>query len=95
MMRGTAVVASRADGLAEVVEDGRTGLLVAPGDERALAEALSRLLRDRELADRMGRLGRERALAGFTLGRFTDRMLERYPQARTVHAERDLAPTGR
>jgi glycosyltransferase involved in cell wall biosynthesis len=95
MMRGTAVVASRAGGLAEVVDDGRTGLLVPPGDERALADALSRLLSDGDAADRMGRLGRERALAEFTLDRFTDRMLEHYDLARTVHAERSLAATGR
>jgi glycosyltransferase involved in cell wall biosynthesis len=82
MMRGTAVVASRIGGLAEVVEHERTGLLVEPGDEHALADAFVRLLSDRELADRMGRLGRERALAEFTIGGFTDGMLELYEAAR-------------
>jgi glycosyltransferase involved in cell wall biosynthesis len=66
MMRGTAVVASRIGGLGEIVRENQTGLLVAPGDEQALAAALIRLLRDKELAEAMGRAGREVALADFS-----------------------------
>ena len=66
MMRGTAVVASNSGGLAEIVRDGRTGFLVPPGDSDRLAEALLRLLRDRELAEKMGRAGREVALSQFS-----------------------------
>ena len=40
------VVATRVGGLPEVVHEGETGLLVAPRDERALADALIRVLRD-------------------------------------------------
>jgi glycosyltransferase involved in cell wall biosynthesis len=36
-------------GIPEVIEDGRTGLLVDPDDPGALAEALMRVLKDREL----------------------------------------------
>ncbi len=43
---GKPVVATRVGGFDEVVEDGQSGLLVAPGDPRALAEALVRVLRD-------------------------------------------------
>jgi glycosyltransferase involved in cell wall biosynthesis len=86
MMRGTAVIASRAGGLSEIVEHDNTGLLVAPGDERALVGALKSLLRDRGLADRMGAAGRTRALRSFTLARFTDRMVEHYDRARALHA---------
>ena len=67
MMRGTAVVASDIGGLAESVVHESTGLLVPPGDEHALADALVRLLSDRALAERLGDAGRERAHAHFTL----------------------------
>ncbi|HEU4720238.1 MAG TPA: glycosyltransferase family 4 protein, partial [Gemmatimonadaceae bacterium] len=67
MMRGTAVVASDIGGLAESVAHESTGLRVPPGDELALADALSRLLSDRTLAERLGAAGRERARAHFTL----------------------------
>jgi glycosyltransferase involved in cell wall biosynthesis len=73
LMRGTAVVASGCGGLTEIVQDGRTGILVPPGDAEALAEALLRLLRNRELAEQMGRAGREVALARFSEGAFVDR----------------------
>ena len=63
MMRGTAVIASQVGGLGEFVRNGATGLLVQPGDDRALASALVTVLRDRSLAEEMGRRGREAALA--------------------------------
>jgi glycosyltransferase involved in cell wall biosynthesis len=55
------VVASAVGGIPEVVVPGWTGLLVPPADPRALAEALTRVLRDRALARGMGRAGRRRA----------------------------------
>jgi len=48
-------------GLVDAVEDGVTGLLVAPGDVRALREALERLLSDSERRARLGAAARERA----------------------------------
>jgi glycosyltransferase involved in cell wall biosynthesis len=50
---GTPVVASRVGALPEYVTDGATGLLVAPGDAEALAEALRRVLEDNELRRRL------------------------------------------
>ena len=58
MNAGTPVVATRVGGLAEVVEDGVTGRLVAPGDPAALASAVTEVLARR---DEMGAAGRERA----------------------------------
>ena len=52
--RGRAVVAARVGGIPDLVEDGRNGLLVEPGDTQALADALVRILTDRELAERLG-----------------------------------------
>jgi glycosyltransferase involved in cell wall biosynthesis len=58
MAEGTPVVATSVGGIPEVVEDGRSGLLVPPGDAPALEAAIERLWTDRELAERMGRYGR-------------------------------------
>jgi glycosyltransferase involved in cell wall biosynthesis len=52
------VVATTVGGLPEAVDHGRTGYLVPPRDERALAEAIVRLLRDKELRRQLGVNGR-------------------------------------
>jgi len=57
---GRAVVATAVGGQPEILADGVTGLLVAPGDPLALAAALQRLLSDRPLRDRLGEAGRAR-----------------------------------
>ena len=67
MMAGLPVVASRVGGVAELVEHGRTGILVPPGDPVALAKALESLLRDVKLRKCMGAAGRKRALKQFNL----------------------------
>jgi glycosyltransferase involved in cell wall biosynthesis len=56
---GLPVIASRMGGLPEVVLDGKTGLLVPPGDVDALAFAISRLLADPALRAQMGQAGRQ------------------------------------
>ncbi|MGH9862831.1 MAG: glycosyltransferase family 4 protein [Candidatus Acidiferrales bacterium] len=79
MFAGLPVVATRVGGVSELVEDGKTGLLVPPGDSVALTRAIRQLLDDRALAQRMGRAGRERALKEFTLERMlseTQRLYE-------------------
>ena len=78
MMRGTAVVATRAGGLAEIVVDGETGLLVPPGDAAALRDALLGLLSDRERAERLGRAGRARAKALLAREAWVDRFVDLY-----------------
>ncbi|MFL5946100.1 MAG: glycosyltransferase family 4 protein [Gaiellaceae bacterium] len=51
--RGRGVVASRVGGIPDLVDDGRNGLLVPPGDTNALADALVRVLSERQLAERL------------------------------------------
>jgi len=60
MAMGLPVVSTRHSGIPEAVEDGASGLLVPPGDEEALAQALVRLIDDPPLRERLGRRGRER-----------------------------------
>jgi glycosyltransferase involved in cell wall biosynthesis len=55
--RARPVVAPAVGGIGDIVTPGETGLLVAPGDPGALADALVRVLTDRDLATRMGEAG--------------------------------------
>lgn len=53
MAAGTPVVASRAGGVPELVQDGRTGLLFEPGDAEGLARAVSEILQNPDKASKM------------------------------------------
>jgi starch synthase len=77
----TAVVASAVGGILEVVEDGRTGLLVPPGRPDALADALNRLLADPDLARTMGQAGRRRVEAHFAWAAIAERTEQVYRDA--------------
>ena len=72
------VVASAVGGLAELVVDGETGILVPAEDETALAEALGRFIEQPELRRRLGAAGRARAEAQFDLDAFRRAHLELY-----------------
>lgn len=61
MASGRPVIASAHGGPCELVEDGMTGMLVTPGDARALADAIRALVDDRDRAHAMGVAGRLRA----------------------------------
>jgi glycosyltransferase involved in cell wall biosynthesis len=80
MAAGKAVVATAAGGTVEAVEDGRTGILVPPGNPEALAEALLHLLRNPDLAHRMGEAGRARVREEFPVERMVRRCQELYEQ---------------
>jgi starch synthase len=71
----TAVVATRTGGIPEVVEDGVTGVLVAPRDPAALAGAMQDLLASPERRRAMSEAGR-RAATRFTPERVAGRLLE-------------------
>jgi glycosyltransferase involved in cell wall biosynthesis len=62
MAFGLPVAGWRAGNLPYLADDGREGLLVAPGDVRGLARALDRLASDEALRRRLGEAGRRRAL---------------------------------
>jgi glycosyltransferase involved in cell wall biosynthesis len=78
MDAGVPAVSTRVGALAELVEDGASGLLVPPGDEAVLAGALLGLLRDPERRAAMGRHGQEIVAARFSAERMiesTERLL--------------------
>jgi starch synthase len=80
MACGTAVVASRVGGIPEVVDEGRTGLLVdlGPSYEDDLASAVTSLLTDEGRAVAMGAAGRERAVTEFGWDAIARRTVEVY-----------------
>ncbi len=89
MRAGLPVVASDVDGLRELVEHGRSGLLVPPEDPVALAGALSRLAADPDLCARLAAGARRRAerftsadMAAATLTVYADAVAERARRAR-------------
>jgi glycosyltransferase involved in cell wall biosynthesis len=72
------VVASAVGGVAELVVEGETGLLVPPGDPDRLGAALAGLLADADLRRRLGASGRARAEALFDLPAFRRAHLDLY-----------------
>jgi glycosyltransferase involved in cell wall biosynthesis len=63
MALGKPAVATRVGGLPEVIGSGQGGLLVPPGDDRALADALLTLLGDPALRRQLGEVARRRSVA--------------------------------
>ena len=76
MSSGRAVVASDLGQLGEIIQHARTGLLVPPGDEAALAEALLRLVRAPDLRASLGRAARADVLAHHTWQRTAAAILQ-------------------
>lgn len=85
------VVAARHGGLAEIVVDGETGLLFAPGDEAELARSLRVLLADPARAHRLGAAGRERQRALFSVARYVRDFDALYTAVRDACAPQELA----
>lgn len=75
---GVPAVATAVGGVAELVDDGVTGLLVPPGDVGALATALRQLAVDPEQRRAMARAARARAEDRFSLRHQVDRLLDRW-----------------
>jgi len=88
MALGKPVVATKAGGPCETVEDGVTGMLVRPNDSRSLAEAIARMLENPENAGQMGRRARERAESSYSIEQNVARVQEVYRIVRAQHAAR-------
>ncbi len=67
MLAGKPVVATRAGGACEIIEDGVTGCLVPPNDPAGLAGILRKFIENPALAERMGNAGRESARRRFSV----------------------------
>jgi glycosyltransferase involved in cell wall biosynthesis len=85
---GRPAVATATGGIADWLEHGKSGLLVAPGDARALARARNELLDDPDRQLQMGAAGRERTLARFSPERHLKALLGAYERAKAGFASR-------
>jgi len=69
-----AVVATRVGGIPDLIQDGKTGLLIDPRNSETIAHAVACLLEDPELVSKMGQDLRQRVVSGFTESRMIDRI---------------------
>lgn len=77
-MHGKPLVGTTHGGIPEVIQDGVNGLLVPPNDSHLLAEALTRLVKDKELARKMGENSLKSAQSLYTWKAATNRLLQSY-----------------
>jgi glycosyltransferase involved in cell wall biosynthesis len=78
MACGLPVIASKIGGVVDVVEDGKSGILVEPGDISGLASAMVRLLKDNVLRQRLGEEARKRIVEGFSIDRIAEEYIKLY-----------------
>ena len=78
MSAGVPPVVTPVGGVAEAVQDGVTGLIVAPGDKAALERSLRKILLDKALAERIGEAARESARRRFAPERVLPRLEDLY-----------------
>jgi glycosyltransferase involved in cell wall biosynthesis len=76
--QGLACVATALPGIAELIEDGRTGILVTPADPKALAVALERVIRSPALRRRLGEAGEARVRREFDMCTAIGHLAERF-----------------
>jgi glycosyltransferase involved in cell wall biosynthesis len=86
MAFGRCVIATPVGCVPEVIEHGRTGLLVPPGDAPALARTLARVIADPALRSALGARARAHARAHHEIGAYCDRLAALY---REVLSERE------
>lgn len=88
--RGRVCIASRMDGLPEVIEDGVTGVLLGPDVPEDWSEVAVRLLDDRDRVTSMGDAARCRAVERFDLGRHIDAYESLYRSLTGPEAKREV-----
>ena len=81
MAMGKPVIGTNAGGLREIIDHGKTGILVPPEDPDSLAEATITLLNDEELRKSMGKRGRREVKENFNIAIITGQMEKLFLQA--------------
>jgi glycosyltransferase involved in cell wall biosynthesis len=76
MAFGLPCIGTSGGALPELIADGTTGILVEPGDERGLCEAMRRLADDPDLCRSLGEAGAERYVQRFTWDAVAGRMVD-------------------
>ena len=70
------VVGARSGGITDIIQDGKSGILVPPGDHLSLASAMEKILTDEELASRLAEGGYQSAMAEFSPAMVLKKYLE-------------------
>lgn len=95
---GVAIVATAAGGTVEIVQDGRTGILVPVGDDDGLRTALVQLAGDAALRERLGSAARDHASTTFGIDRFIRETADLYEEMARCHGiggyPRPVRPNG-
>ncbi len=78
MACGAAAIATRSGALAEIVEDGVSGLLVPPRDVSALADAIQKLAENERLRHEMAQRGMERVQHNFSTDASIEKIMKVY-----------------
>src|SRR5437879_12275974 len=89
---GQVVVAPTVPAGLEIVRDGETGLLIAPGDTEAMARQILRLAADPQLRARLGEAGRKYVLATHTWEQNAAKILEAYATRRCETPRQEVMP---
>ncbi len=78
MAMGLPVVSTRAGGVLDIVEDGVSGLLAEPGDEKSLAGAIEKVLDDKKLRESLAQNGEREVRDRFTIKAMADKTFDIY-----------------
>jgi hypothetical protein len=78
MARGKPIVATKGGGVLDIIDNGRNGLLVPPGDPVAMSRAIEELALDADRRRTMGLMGHATVAQHFTVKQMTDRILAEY-----------------
>jgi L-malate glycosyltransferase len=79
-------IAFRRGALAEIIEDGKSGLIVSGPEVQEISEAVARILRDRDYAHGLGEAARVRVTENFSADSMVERMVEIYDQLLREHS---------
>jgi len=78
---GVPVVASKVGGIVDIIKNGDTGLFSSPGEPRSIAEAVIKLLKDRELAEHISERARRNVEKHYSHVRMSEETIKIYQQA--------------
>ena len=83
MVHGVTPIVTDSGGSPELIEQGKSGLIIPPGSSRAIAEAISQLYADRDRCARMGEEARQRIQRDFHTSKTVEQTLSVYQELLT------------